>query len=113
MPVDDLAHGVQHRAVLQGQHLAAHEHGVVGEPAERQGAVQAVGLELDVVVEEEQVRGVGRLERLVHGPGEAAAAAEVALLDQVQAVAEPAGHLREAGVVADLLVPLVGHHDRR
>jgi hypothetical protein len=34
------------------------------------------------------VRGVGGGERLVHGAGEAAAAAEVALLDQVQAVAE-------------------------
>ncbi len=80
---DHLAHRVEDGAVLQGQHLAAHEHRALGEAGEGEGTRDAVGLEEYVVVQQDVMRRVGLGEHLVHRPGETTAPAEVGLLDQV------------------------------
>ena len=92
-PVDDLAHGVQDRAVLQGQHLAADERRARRVGAKAQGPQDAVGLELDVVVQEQR-RASRRccVNASYIAAGEAAAAAEVGLVDDPQPVAQ--GRLR-------------------
>ncbi len=105
---DHLAHRVEDGAVLQGQHLAAHEHRALGEAGEGEGTRDAVGLEEYVVVQQDVMRRVGLGEHLVHRPGETTAPAEVGLLDQVQLLSEKSSHRREAGGVAHLLVTLVG-----
>jgi len=107
----DLGPGVQHGLVEQVEHVPAHDHRGAAEAAELQRAQGALGLELDVVVEQQQEVGVLALERLGHGAGEAARTADVALLDHPQLLAQPLGDRVEAGLVVHLARALIHQED--
>ncbi len=109
--VNDLAHGVQPRAGLQVEHLAADDHRLRGGTGERVRPQHAVRLQRDVVVDDHDLVGVRVVDALVHHAGEAAGTTEVFLLDDLELVADPPGGLGEAVGFADLLRSLVGHHD--
>ena len=105
--VDDLAHDVQVRRLLQVEHLTADEGGRLGEPVHRQRAQHRVRLDANVVVHEQDLFTVGVLQRLVHHPAVAAGAAQVGLVVYGESVAQRGGGGRVAGVVACLLGALV------
>ena len=109
--VDDLAHAVQPGAGLQVQHVAADDDRLGGGAGERVRAQQGVGLQADVVVHQHDLVDVGVLDGLVQAAGEATGAAEVLLLDDLEAVAENGRGLGEALGVADLHGALVGDED--
>ena len=111
-PVDDLAHDVQVRRLLQVEHLAAHQHRGLGEAVHRQHPQNRVRLDADVVVHEQDLLAVGVFQRLVHHPAVAAGAAEVGLVVDGQPIAQPRGRGREVRVVAHLADALIGHDHR-
>lgn len=82
-----------------------------GEVAERDRAQYALGLGDHVVVEEQDVVAGPGLDGLVHRAGEAAGAAEVALLDDAQFGAERRRGALEVRVVADAPGALVDDVD--
>ena len=69
---DGLGERVQQRPVVHAEHVAAHDGGLAGQVAERDRPQDALGVEPDVVVHEQDVVGAPRPDRLVHGPGESA-----------------------------------------
>ena len=107
--IDHLTHRVQVTAVLQVEHLTANEHGRLGKSRHRERAQDGIRLDCDVVVHVEDVRAVGEPQRLVHDARVAARAAEVALVEDVQPIAERCGSFLVAGLVDDVARALVGH----
>src|SRR5699024_2827989 len=84
MPADDLAHGVQVAAFLQGQHLPAHQGGHPGEPGERHCAQHRVAFDVDVDVHEQALFTVGGAHRLEHDAAVTARSAQVRLVVDAQ-----------------------------
>ena len=107
--VDHLAHHMQVAAFLQVEHLAADQHRRLREPRHRERAQDRVGLDLDVVVHEQDVLALRGLECLVHDAAVSAGAAEVALIVNGEPITERCGSLGEPGLVAHLAGALVRH----
>jgi hypothetical protein len=105
--VDSLAEVVDHGAFEEVEHMSAHDGGAAGEIGEVDGPEDALRLHDDVVVEEHDVLALTALDSLMHAPREAAGSAEVALLNELELVAEHGGGFLETGLVPDLLVALV------
>ena len=83
-----------------------------GQVGERGRAPDGLGLQLDVVVEQQQVVALGGPQRLVHGTGEPARAAEVPLLGDPQPVADLLGRVGEVRVIGHPAGALVDDVDR-
>ena len=108
--LDVLGVGVQHRALVHGEHVPAHDRGHAGQVGEGDGPHDALGLDAHVVVQQEDVVGAA-LQRLVHAAREAAGAAQVGLIDDAQALTQGLAGRREVRVVDDVLIALVGDDD--
>ncbi len=111
-PVDALAHDVQVAACLQVEHLPADECRHGGEASEGECTQDRVGLDLDVVVHEEDVLGVGGGQRLVHDAAVPTGPAEIGLVVDAESVTEVRGDVGEVGPVAHLARALVRHDHR-
>ena len=83
-----------------------------GQVGEGGGPQDALGLQVDVVVERQGRSRFRRPAGLVHPAGEPAGAAEVALLDDLQPVAEPLGGVGEVRMVRHLAGALIDDVDR-
>ena len=94
---DGLGERVQQGPVVEAEHVAADDGRPPGQVGEGGGPPDALRVHLDVVIEQQQVVALPGRHRLVHGPGEAAGAADVALLDDLQPVGQLLGRVAEAG----------------
>ena len=109
--LDDLAEAVQLGLVVEAEHVAADDRRAAGQVAEGDRADDALGLADDVVVHHQGVRRGALAQRLELAAGIAAGAAEVALLDDPQLVAERGLRIGVELGVDDLLGALLHHHD--
>jgi hypothetical protein len=96
---DGLGERVQHRPVVHAEHVPADDRRPARQVGEGRRAQDALGVELHVVVHDEQVIAPAGAQRLIHRAGEPAGAAEVSLLDHLQPVAELLGRVGEARMV--------------
>jgi hypothetical protein len=109
---DGLGVGVQHRPVVHAEHVPADDHRPARVVGEGDGPQDSFGVELDVVIDHEHIVTAPRARRLVHDPGEAARAAYVGLLDDLELVGDLLGRVGEVRVVGDLLGAHVDHIER-
>ena len=94
---------------LQIQHLAADKRGHLGETRHRQRPQNRVGLDLDVVVHEQNVLAGSVVQRLVHDAAVATGPTEVRLIVDRETATERSCGLVEAGFVLRLAGTLIRH----
>ena len=107
--VHGLAAGAQLRAVLQVEHLPAHQNRLLGVARGLHGADDGVRLDGDVVVHVQDERRVRTVQRLVHDARIAAGAAQVALAEDLQFPAKVLLGFGEVRLIRRVLVALVRH----
>jgi len=109
--VDHLGPSVELGPVEQVEHVGSDDGRRGCVPAEHDGATDRLRLDPDVVVQELHETALRPLQRLGHGAGEAAGAAQIGLLDHPESGAEGRGEVRVFGPVGHALCALVDDED--
>ena len=108
--IDNLAVGVQHRAVEHIKHMCAHDGGVFAVVCKRHHAQDGLRLNNHVIVQQQHIVAAV-IHGLKHATGETARTAQVTLINNAEFTGERLNNFLKIGVVLHLFISLINDQE--